>query len=535
MNAEFQQLADLVRAWYGRKRLNDLLLWLPRGVLAGLFVAVILATVARLRPLLDNTQVGYAALGLGLAGLLLPLSVLLLRRASLLEQARFADRQFRLQERLSTAVEIQQGALAAPEFWATMQLHDAARAARGVDVKSGLPWRVARRDWLMLLLVTAVLAAAVLLPNPHENALKQSRALRQTIAEQITALEALEEEILANPDLDEAQQEALLEPVLNALEALDAGNLSQEQVVATLSEAEADLRALGEQFSTDELRQRLQEAGQPLADNQNAQSLGAALQNGQLAQAGAAAAQLADALSGLSAAELAELAADLAETAAALQDVDAELARQLAAAAQALQNGDVAAAQQALQQAAATMQQRAQQTAAAQQAQAAAGQLQQGRQEVAQSGQTGQTGQSGQSGQQGQSGQSGQQGQAGNNGSGQGSNAGQGTGSDQGTGTGGPGPGGGHVENIYAPNNWADLSDVAGIDVELPAECIANPALCGGLLSETPTEFTNQGSVVPYSQVFGDYRNAAYEALSGDYIPLGLKSYIRDYFSSLEP
>jgi hypothetical protein len=80
-----------------------------------------------------------------------------------------------------------------------------------------------------------------------------------------------------------------------------------------------------------------------------------------------------------------------------------------------------------------------------------------------------------------------------------------------------------------------DLSGEEGVDVELPAECIANPANCGGLLSETPTEFTAEGSTVPYTQVFGDYRNAAYEALSDDHIPRGMKGYVRDYFSSLEP
>ncbi|MCB9006252.1 MAG: hypothetical protein H6656_02510 [Ardenticatenaceae bacterium] len=53
------------------------------------------------------------------------------------------------------------------------------------------------------------------------------------------------------------------------------------------------------------------------------------------------------------------------ETAASLQNVDSELANELAAAAEALQNGDVAAAQQALQQAAGTLQQRAQSNAAA--------------------------------------------------------------------------------------------------------------------------------------------------------------------------
>ncbi len=80
-----------------------------------------------------------------------------------------------------------------------------------------------------------------------------------------------------------------------------------------------------------------------------------------------------------------------------------------------------------------------------------------------------------------------------------------------------------------------DLSGEQGVDVELPAECAANPANCGALLSETPTQFGTEGSTVPYNQVFGDYRNAASEALSRDYIPLGMKGYIRDYFSSLEP
>lgn len=534
MNDEFAQLTAYLQRWHGRKRLRDALLWLPRGVLAGLLVAVVLATVARLRPFLDNTQVANTALILGAVGLLTALFALLARRESLLQQARFADRQFGLRERLSTAVEISQGSLTAPPAIAHLQLADALQATERVDVKARLPLIIVRRDWLMLLLAVALLVTAVLIPNPQENALKQSRAVRQSIAEQVQALEALEQEILNNPDLTEEQREELVEPLQNALETLGAGG-SQEQAVATLSEAEAELRALEEQFNTDSLLQRLQEAGQPLADNQNTQSLGQALQSGQLAQAASALAQLADNLPELSPEEQSQLAQDLAETAQALQDVDGELAQQLAEAAQALQNGDVAAAQQAIQQAAGTLQQRAQESAAAQQAQSAAGQLQQGRQAVAQAGQQGQSGQSGQQGQQGQSGQGqSQSGQGQGNSSGQGQAGGQGSGSEQGTGTGGPGPGGGHAENVFVPD-LVDLSGEAGVDVELPAECIANPALCGGLLSETPTEFTNEGSTVPYNQVFGDYRDAAYEALSDDYIPLGLKGFIRDYFSSLEP
>lgn len=536
----FAQLKQQLRQWHGRRRLRDGLVWVPRGLLVGLLAAVVVATVARLRPLLDNNQVAVVAAALGLAGLLVALIVLLLRRHTLLQQARFADRHFHLQERASTAVEIQGGHLTVPAELARQQLRDTLSASRQVDEKTGLPLRVERQTLLMIVLAVALLVTAVLVPNPQAEVLKKRRAVARTIEEQVEALEALQEEIAQNPELTEEQKEELQQPLQSALEELNQGDLSQEEAVATLSEAEAELRQLGDELSTDSLRQTLQDAGQPLADNPASQSLGQSLQNGNLAQAGSAAAQLADELSGLSAEEQAALAQDLAETAAALQGTDSELAQQLDQAAQALQNGDTAAAQQALREAAGTLQQRTQESAAAQQAQDAAGQLNQGRQEVAQAGQSGQQGQQGQ-GQQGQGQGEGQgQGQGQGEGTGQGEGSGQGQGqgqgsdSEQGEGTGGPGPGGGHAENVYVPD-FADLSDEGGVDIELPAECLANPANCGQLLNETPAEFTDEGSTVPYNQVFGDYRDAAHEALADDYIPLGMKGYIRDYFSSLEP
>ncbi len=42
-------------------------------------------------------------------------------------------------------------------------------------------------------------------------------------------------------------------------------------------------------------------------------------------------------------------------------------------------------------------------------------------------------------------------------------------------------------------------------------------------------------SVVPYNQVFSSYADAASRALESDYIPLGMRDVIRDYFSSLDP
>ncbi|MGD8805316.1 MAG: hypothetical protein PVH65_05675, partial [Chloroflexota bacterium] len=130
----------------------------------------------------------------------------------------------------------------------------------------------------------------------------------------------------------------------------------------------------------------------------------------------------------------------------------------------------------------------------------------------------------------------GQTGQGATAGSSAGSTIGPGTGSDtqEGQGAGGPGPGGGHAETVYVPD-YVDLASEEGIEIQLPAECVANPENCGQLIDERPTGFTDEQSLVPYEQVFGDYRNAAIEALEGDYVPLGMKGLVRDYFSSLEP
>jgi hypothetical protein len=40
---------------------------------------------------------------------------------------------------------------------------------------------------------------------------------------------------------------------------------------------------------------------------------------------------------------------------------------------------------------------------------------------------------------------------------------------------------------------------------------------------------------VPYREVYAEYAEQAGAALEGSYIPLGLKQYVREYFSSLEP
>jgi hypothetical protein len=552
---QYDQLQAQLELWDKRRRLRDGLIQVPRGMLLGLLAAVVVAAISRMRPWLHNDEMALVAATMALLGALAGLVSVLARRQSPLEQARLADWEFQLSERMSTAVEIQEGGLSIPRQLVDRQLNDALSVASSINISRKLALTLDRRDWLFIIIAGALLVTSAILPNLQSQTLKRRQAIAESIEEQISSLEQLREEIREEGALTEQLREELLEPVENALQELDAAELSQERAVAALSEAEADLRALSETTSVEDLRRALQEAGSSLADSGAGEALGGSLQQGELSGAAAAAAQLAESLDLLSNGEVAELADGLAASAASLADVDSQLSQALDGAAQSLRDGERTGAAERLRDAAGTLQQRALESAVSQRAAEAADQLNQGRQAVAQAGDASSGGADGtaEGAAEGQG-----QGQGSGQGSGQGAGAGSGSSSggssgtgsgtgsgggsggglgqqtEQGSGVGGPGAGGGHAEHVFVPP-YTDLSGEAGVNIELPAECLANPSECGGLLSESPTEFTSEGSAVPYSQVFGDYRNAAYEALADDYIPLGLKGYVRDYFSSLEP
>jgi hypothetical protein len=45
----------------------------------------------------------------------------------------------------------------------------------------------------------------------------------------------------------------------------------------------------------------------------------------------------------------------------------------------------------------------------------------------------------------------------------------------------------------------------------------------------------NNGALTPYQQVFADFYRYAQTSLDRNYIPLSVKDFVRDYFSSLDP
>ena len=373
--------------WDRRRKIRDLLIWAPRGLMAGLFIAVAIAALARFRPLLTNLEIGYVAAGLGVIGLIIGSGFVWLQRRSPDEQAHFADQTFDLKERLTAALELNAGTIEAPETLQAQQYDDTLSAIGSVDTETTLPYELNGQDWTLILLALVLLIGAILLPNRMESILQGQREVEQLVEDQIERIEQLEEEIANNDSLTEAEKEELSEPLESARQALEDGVDSKEEALAALSQAESALRQLEEQNSTEALEAQMAQAGNSLS-SQSGQSLGEALQAGDLPRTATELDQLSESVGDLSEVEQQELGRELSQAASALEAAgsDSELANQLAEAGSALQQGDVAAAEAALAEAGQTAEALGEAGQVAEAAGEAAGELSQGRQEVTESG-----------------------------------------------------------------------------------------------------------------------------------------------------
>jgi hypothetical protein len=508
--------------WERRRRAAVSLRWGAWGLAAGLLVGLVIAIAARIWPLLTLPW-SLALAGLwGLAGVIVALAGVWLWPRSELEQARFFDQCLGLQERISTALEIEAGMLTLPSWLREEQLTDALASAERADAPAAIPLQLVPRDWLPAALCLALLAAALWLPNPMHEILADRAAVREEIEEQVEELEALREEIATDPQLSEEDQAKLLELLDGAIEELESGDLTREEALAELTETADRLRELAS-GEADQEAAGLEGAAEGLWDSPITSALAQALINGDYQLAADVLEDLSNELGeALTREQQLELAEQLAEAAAALAESNPELAGQLAQAAEAIQAGDIAAAREALAQASGTMGGTGQRIAASNAAQNAAGQLAQSGQGIAQAGGGGGQGGEGSSSQPGEDGQGGGAGRGEGDGAAEGGPAGP-METDNAPGDGGIRP----FEPIYAPQR---LGGEGGPEMELPQS--GDP---GELVRELASNPEIGQSTVPYNLVYANYVDAANQALGEQHIPLGLRGYVRDYFSSLEP
>ena len=517
-----------LRRWGLRLRLVESLTWGPWGGAVGLGLGLALALAARLWPLLMTRQLAVLAGVLTLGGATLGLAVSWLWPRPLFRRACIFDRRFGLAERLTTAVEIGAGRLRTTPAMAAAQLTDALNVAVRVDLRAMLPLRASRRAVAVFGLLAAALALSLWLPNLQESALLQRAAVREAIEEQIEDLETVQEEVAEAEGLTEAEREHLLQALEEAIAALEESESSAtpEEAVAALSEAEQALAELQDPGAA-AAQEGLERAAEEMTDSELTQDIAEALAEGDYQKA---ARELA-AYSGtkgetLTREEELELAQELAQAAKVLAESDPDLARQLTKAAEFIEQGDIAEAREAISEAAGQMGEAGERVQRQETVEGALAELQEGREQVAQAGGAeGQMAQDGQqAGQMGQEGgqQAGQQtGQPGGQQAGDGQQTQPGHSEDAGTGA--------PYDEVYAPERL----DEEGAGLNVGREDTEGG---GAPVGDAPLPAPQRGRAsVPYRQVYADYADQAGAALEGSYIPLGMKQYVRDYFSSLEP
>jgi low affinity Fe/Cu permease len=376
------ELHAYVRRWGRRLRLAESVAWAPWGAAAGLGVGLLLALAARLWPFALAEQLAVWAGLLVFCGIAMMLVIVWLRPRGLLWLARVFDRRFELAERLSTAAEIATGRLHAASAMAEAQLADTLDAVRHAEPRRSLPLRAP--GWAVRALVMATVALVLLLslPNSQEIVLLQQAAVQAAIEERIEQLEAVKEQVAEIEGLTEAEREALLQALEEAIAGLEEGRATPEEALAALSEAEQKLAELREPGAAG-LQEGLKRAGEQVADSELTRDLAEALAEGDYGTAAEALAEYGDEIGETLTREgELDLAEQLAEAAEALAESDPDLAEQLARAAEAIEAGDIAQAQEALKASAQQMGEAGERVKRQEAVEGALAELQEGREQI---------------------------------------------------------------------------------------------------------------------------------------------------------
>ncbi len=456
------------------------------------------------------------------------------------------------------------------------QRRDAVQRLRAVNPALFLP-RFDRKPVLVALVASALIAPALLLPNPMDGVIAQHQAIRDEAARQaeridrvandlearganaddprtqlsdelrdlarrlrddpgdlehnLAQLGAIEDEVRAQLDPGTEQKAASIAALSRALSRAATAN-PQANPAGDPTQTKRDLQNLGDQVAAMTQDQR-DDLAQLLAEQQGQASLsgGAAgqalrdaatsLTQGDSAGAEAALGRLGETLHG--AQDRVEINRDLASAASGLQDARRELANAGAPGDQPSQLGRQSNGQ-------GTGQGSANPSASA------------GSQGLGQ-------------GSANPSASAGSQGQGSGQGSGQG--AGQGSGPGQGQGSGAIGGGGSSARQLGSgissggppagptnPNRSTELGGELG-SIYAPFDRLGrpgDPSYVAGAGGDGQTQEgsqqgrgTDNGSYVPYADVYGDFYGYALTALDRSYVPISVKDYVRDYFSSLDP
>lgn len=578
-------LKEVVQTWDSRLRQARLLRVLPR-VLGGVTVLnILIVVVARFGGWLRASELVPVVVALTIIALIATF-VRYTRAGDLQRVAAQFDVDLQLQERISTALELQASRIYTSDELAQRQIADAYQHAQNIDPSDAVQLKIRWFEWLGVVAAVVVLVILLLIPGGAESAI--NAAGQQAINQAADDVRDITEEVATATDLSAEQRERLLESLETQLEQLNQPDISPEAAFAAMSDVEQNLRSAAEEelAQNQAIDEALQSALDSFMANQqnngeNAPTSGGETPAEQMRE------QIEQAMQDapeMSAAEQQALAEAMESAAEAMGSQSPAMQEMLEQASQQLQNGEMSEMSESLREAMAEMdaleQQQADNQQSAESLEQAAERAAESGERIASSEQEAQDGEgmtpqeqeeetAGESGSQ-QSGEGEQsdtaQGQGegtqqdqssstsamseqgapvqseeqegsasastGDNsgGAGDSEGAGQQSSSDSaqvGTTNNPDGAGVTEYEPIFAPQS---IDAEGSTDIQLETDSEDLPPIEGDF-QDNPI---GQASL-PYNQVFSDYRDAANRAMESDYVPLGLRSVIRDYFTSLEP
>ncbi|MCA9895171.1 MAG: hypothetical protein KC615_19435, partial [Anaerolineae bacterium] len=235
------EIQETLNSWEARWRVQRLLVNLPLALVGLLAVAVIAVLLIRVGGLLPIRSL------LPLVGLFLGISIgavfawYMLRRRPLLHSAQQFDRQFGLQERLSTALELTDGRIKTLPQIARRQLEDAALVAERVDVRQQIRLEMRWLHWLGVLIMAILLMILLLIPDAGGGTFSNPAA-DAAIAEAVEDVRDMTEAVANETDLTPEEREQLLQSLEQALDDLEEPNTTPEEAFAAVSNLEEELR-----------------------------------------------------------------------------------------------------------------------------------------------------------------------------------------------------------------------------------------------------------------------------------------------------
>ena len=234
--ANSESLLHALRPWQRRLAFQQMLRWLVRGCITGLFLASLVLLGSRLFPW-ENAR--YWAMGLGIVCILSAFVLALRLRPSLTQTARVVDRRLKLYDRLGTAWELRDET----SSLARLQRRDALEQLQQHKPAKTLALRPGRLPLAPFALFALAFLLLIALPNPMDTVLKQQAAFQAQIATQIKHIDQLRQQVAQQSTLS-PQQKAQAAQILQQLEQQLQQAKTATQAQQALAQAQAKLDQL---------------------------------------------------------------------------------------------------------------------------------------------------------------------------------------------------------------------------------------------------------------------------------------------------